>query len=140
MNGNNSSGQLKFFHNISIEKQDKQQQPKPLTTHRHTCKLEVGGENNRRHSQTHTKTHSLLWSSWYLFCYCNLFFSLLVQFLRWICQNNYTHTHLHRRIILHSHTFTTESAEPYEGSCYYTEKPDVNNTWKGRKQNQQTKP
>lgn len=37
-----------------------------------------------------------------------------------------THTHLHRRIILHSHTFTTESAEPYEGSCYYTEKPDVN--------------
>lgn len=37
-----------------------------------------------------------------------------------------TQTHLHRRIILHSHTFTTESAEPYEGSCYYTEKPDVN--------------
>lgn len=40
--------------------------------------------------------------------------------------NFFVDTHLHRRIILHSHTFTTESAEPYEGSCYYTEKPDVN--------------
>lgn len=37
MKGNNSSGQLKFFHNISIEKQDKQQQqPKPTHTHTHT--------------------------------------------------------------------------------------------------------
>lgn len=39
MKGNNSSGQLKFFHNISIEKQDKlqqQQQPKPIHTNTRT--------------------------------------------------------------------------------------------------------
>lgn len=36
MKGNNSSGQLKFFHNISIEKQDKQQQQQPKPIHTNT--------------------------------------------------------------------------------------------------------
>lgn len=37
--GNNSSGQLKFFHNISIEKQDKQQ-PKPIQTNTQNEEME----------------------------------------------------------------------------------------------------
>lgn len=130
MKGNNSSGQLKFFHNISIEKQDKQQQqPKPThtTTLTHakwrnaTSKLllEVGGENNIRsfflNSLTQKKCHSLLWSILInttvisfcqSFCYRNLFF--FTCSISSLNLSKQTHKPQRRIISLthsHSHTF-----------------------------------
>lgn len=124
MKGNNSSGQLKFFHNISIEKQDKlqqQQQPKPIHTTTNTRAL-TQTQNEEMQQVNCCSKQALIIVNQYN-GYFVLSTVLLSQFVflylfNFFVESVKTHTQPHRDASSHSLTLT------------YTCKPNQQNLMK----------